>query len=192
MRNNMFKKKKGEYGYIAKSKRIDVIKMLLYVGVALAVFGLGLILNKMSYENIFTVLAILFVLPWARVLVEFIVFFPYSTPSKEQYDKVASAIGEDAVLASDMVITSTEKSMGLSFLVMGNGYVVGLVMNQKQNVDEIQNYLRKGVNNWSDKYCVKMYSNFNEFLKDVKEAKEKEITEKERENVEKFIFSLVV
>lgn len=188
----MFKKKKGEYGYIAKSKRIDVIKMLLYVGVALAVFGLGLILNKMSYENIFTVLAILFVLPWARVLVEFIVFFPYSTPSKEQYDKVASAIGEDAVLASDMVITSTEKSMGLSFLVMGNGYVVGLVMNQKQNVDEMQSYLRKGVNNWSDKYRVKMYSNFNEFLKDVKEAKEKEITEKERENVEKFIFSLVV
>lgn len=188
----MFKKKKGEYGYIAKSKRIDVIKMVIYVVIALAIFVLGLFLNKMSYQNIFTIIAILFVLPWARVLVEFIVFFPYKTPDKEQYDKVASVITDDAVLASDMVITSTEKSMGLNFLVMGNGYVVGLVMNEKQNVDEIQNYLRKGVNNWSDKYRVKMYGNFADFLRDVREAKEKEIPEKERENVEKFLFSLVV
>lgn len=188
----MFKKKKGEYGYIAKSKRIDVIKMIIYVGIALAIFVLGLFLNKMSYQNIFTMVAILFVLPWARVLVEFIVFFPYKTPEKEKYDKVEKAIGEDTVLASDMVITSTEKSMGLDFLVMGNGYVIGVIMNQKQDVDEIQNYLRKGVNNWSDKYRVKIYGKYDEFLKDVKEAKGKEISEKERENVEKFIFSLVV
>lgn len=188
----MFKKKKGEYGYITKSKRIDVIKMAIYVAIALFIFCLGLVLNKMSYQNIFTIVAILFVLPWARVLVEFIVFFPYKTPSKEQYDKVRSVISDEAVLASDMVITSTEKSMGLNFLVMGNGYVIGVVMNQKQSVDEIQNYLRKGVNNWSDKYRVKLYGNFDDFLKDVREAKEKEITEKERENVEKFLFSLVV
>lgn len=188
----MFKKKKGQYGYIAKSKRIDLIKMGIYVGIALAIFILGLFLNKMSYQNIFTIVAILFVLPWARVLVEYIVFWPYQTPSKEQYDKVAAVIDQEAVLASDMVITSTEKSMGLDFLVMGNGYVVGIVMNQKQNVDEIQNYLRKGVNNWSDKYRVKVYGKFDDFLKDVKEAKEKEISDKERENVEKFIYSLVI
>ena len=188
----MLKKKKGEYGYIAKSKRIDIVKMCIYLAIALAIFVLGLFLNKMSYQNIFTIVAIMFVLPWARVLVEFIVFFPYQTPDKKQYDKVKSVVSKEAVLASDMVITSTEKSMGLNFLFMGNGYVVGLVMNQKQNADEIQKYLKKGVDNWSDKYRVKIYGNFDDFLKDVREAKEKEITEKERENVEKYIFSLVV
>ena len=59
----MLKKTKGEYGYITKSKKLDIIKMLIYIGIAAAIFIIGLFLNKMSYQNIFTIVAILFVLP---------------------------------------------------------------------------------------------------------------------------------
>ena len=83
----MFKKEKGEYGYITKSKKIDLIKMAIYIVIALAIVVVGLLLNKMSIQNIFTVVAILFVLPWARVLVEFIMLFPYHTPDKAQNEQ---------------------------------------------------------------------------------------------------------
>lgn len=188
----MFSKKKGEYGYITKSKRFDIIKMLLYIFVAVAVFVAGLFVNDMSYQNIFTIIAILFVLPWARVLVEFIVFFPYKSPSQEDYSRVKQVASKEATVASDVVITSSEKSMGLNFLVMGNGYVFGLIMNEKQKEDKIQEYLKNGIHNWSNQYQVKIHKNMESFLKDVENAREKEIPEKERENVEKYVFSLFV
>lgn len=188
----MLKKSKGEYGYITKSKRIDIIKMLLYIVVAAAIFIGGLFLNKMSYRNIFTILAILFVLPWARVFVEFVVFFPYKTPNKEDYEKIKEITAAEARLLSDVVITSTERSMGIDFVVMGNGYVFGLTLNKKQNPEEIQKYLRDGVKNWSDSYQVKIHKNMKSFLQDVKNAREKELNPKEREQVESYIFSLMV
>lgn len=188
----MFKREKGSYGYIKRCKKQDIIKMVLYVFVALGIFITGLFTNKMSYQNIFTILAILFVLPWARVLVEFIMFFPYKTPEKESYDKVAAVAPKEAKVASDMVITSSEKSMGLSFVVIGNGYLFGLIMNEKQDVNYIQKYLKNGVYNWSNQYQVKIHKNMKDFLRDVEQAKEKEIPEVERENVESYIFSLVI
>ncbi|MBQ1391972.1 MAG: hypothetical protein IIY81_00235 [Lachnospiraceae bacterium] len=188
----MLKKTKGEYGYITKSKKLDIIKMLIYIGIAAAIFIIGLFLNKMSYQNIFTIVAILFVLPWARAFVEFVVFFPYKTPSRDAYEKVKSTVATEAKLLSDVVITSTEKSMGLDFLVMGNGYVFGVIANEKQNAEEIQKYLRSGVNNWSDLYQVKIHKNVNSFLQDVKNAREKEIKQEEKEKVENYILSLFV
>ena len=94
----MFKKTKGEYGYITKTKKYDIIKMLIYMAIALAIFVTGLILNNMSYSNVFTIIAILFVLPWAKILVEFIVMFPYKTPEKEDFKQVEAALSDDSRL----------------------------------------------------------------------------------------------
>lgn len=188
----MFKKTKGEYGYITKTKKYDMIKMLIYMAIAAAIFVVGLLLNKMSYRNIFTIVAILFVLPWAKVLVEFIVMFPYRTPKKEDFEQVQAVLPEDARLLSDLVITSEETPMGLNFMVIGSGYVHAWIMNDKQNADYIQTYLRKGVANWSSAYQVKIHRNKQSFLKGVEEAKAKEIPAKEREQVEEYLLSLIV
>lgn len=188
----MFSRKKGEYGYIKKAKKQDIIKMLIYVAIALLIFFVGLLMNKMSYTNVFTVVAILFVLPWARVLVEYIVLFTYHTPEKEDYDKVVAAVSPEAKVISDYVFTSTERSMGLNFLVVGNGYAYGWIMNDKQDVKGIQTYLQKGVSNWSDQYQVKIYTRLEELLKVVSHAKEKEIPDQEREKVESYLLSLAV
>ena len=82
--------------------------------------------------------------------------------------------------------------MGIDFVVMGNGYVFGLTLNKKQNPEEIQKYLRDGVKNWSDSYQVKIHKNMKSFLQDVKNAREKELNPKEREQVESYILSLMV
>ena len=96
------------------------------------------------------------------------------------------------IVASDLVITSTEKAMGLNFVAMGSGYVVGVISNEKQNADEIQKYLRKGIHNWSNQYRVKIYRKFEDLLQDVSKAEEKELPVEERTHVEEFVFSLVI
>lgn len=188
----MLKKVKGEYGYISKSKKKDVIMLLLYLAIAAAIFFAGLLLNNMSYTNIFTVVAILFVLPWARVLVDLIVFLPYKTPDEEKYQQVKDRASSEAKVLSDVVITSEEKSMGMDFMVLGNGYIYAVTANKKQDKSYIQNYLKKGVDNRSDRYQVQIFERYEEFLKKVSDAKEKELDEREKEEVEAFILSLFV
>lgn len=188
----LFQKEKGEYGYITKSKKIDRIKMLIYVGIALAIFVVGLLLNKMSYVNVFTIVAILFVLPWARVLVEYILLFPYRTPDQKDYEKWKAAVPEESRLLSDIIITSTEKSMGLDFMVLGSGYVFGLATKEKQDNQYVQNYLKKGVEQNSSAYQVKIFQKEKDFENAIKNAKVKEISQEERECVEKYILSIMV
>ena len=188
----LFQKEKGEYGYITKLKKYDIIKMLIYVGIALCIFVAGLLLNKMSYVNVFTVVAILFVFPWARVLVEFILLFPYHTPEREVYEKWKAAVPKESRLMSDIIITSTEKSMGLDFLVMGNGYIFGFASKENQDNQYVQNYLKQGVEQRSNMYQVKIFQKERDFENAIKNAKEKEISRKERESVEEYICSLMV
>lgn len=188
----LFQKEKGEYGYITKSKKYDIIKMLIYLGIALAIFVVGLLLNKMSYVNIFTIIAILFVLPWARVLVEFILLFPYHTPEREDYEKWKAIIPEGSRLFSDVIVTSAEKSMGLDFLVMGNGYIFGFVTKEKQDNQYVQNYLKKGVEQNSNAYQVKVFQKEKDFENAIKNAEEKDIPKEEKENVENYIRSIMV
>lgn len=188
----VFQKEKGEYGYITKSKKYDIIKMLIYVGIALVIFVVGLLLNKMSYVNVFTIVAILFVLPWARVLVEFILLFPYDTPKQEDYEKWKAIVPEGSRLLSDVIITSTEKSMGLDFMVLGRGYVFGFATKEKQDNQYVQNYLKKGVEQNSNVYQVKIFHKEKDFENAIKSAKEKDISFEERECVEKYLLSIMV
>ena len=188
----MFQRNKGEYGYISKVKKMDIVKMLIYVAIDLAIFVVGLFLNQMSHKNIFTVIAVLFVLPWARIFVEFILLFPYQTPAREDYTKIASVVSGEQKLLSDVVITSEQKAMGLSFVVLGKGYIFALAMNEKQNVKYIQNYLQTGVRNRSDAYQVAIYTSLEQLMKAVKTAKTKEIADTEQETVEEYVMSLIV
>ena len=74
---------KGSFEYIKKKKKRKIIMVVAIIVIAAAIFGIGLLLNKMSRANIFTVLAILCVLPWAKQLVALIVLFPYHSVSRE-------------------------------------------------------------------------------------------------------------
>lgn len=188
----MSSRKKGEYGYLKKVKKQDLIKLAAYFLVAFTIFVIGLFLNKMSYKNAFTIVAILFVLPWARIMVEYILLFPYDSPSLEMYEQVCKKLPKDATLASDVVITSEKKAMGLDFLIIGNGYVYGLANGKKENVNEIKNYLETGIKKWSSEYKVTIFSEMNVMERNLSQVKEREIDTSKREEVEKFLYSLMV
>ena len=69
--------KKGSYGYIKNKRKKLILWLILDVVVAVGIFVLGLFLNKFSNKNIFTIIAMLFTLPGAKIFVSLVVIFPY-------------------------------------------------------------------------------------------------------------------
>lgn len=188
------KRKKTEYGYINYRKKRQFIMTLLMVLIGIAIYFLGRALNKGESANVFTVAAILMVLPGAKYFVNFIVFFPYSTPQEIQYKELKALVGNRGSLYSDLVITSPEKVMDLDFLWFEEGCVLGVLGKNGQELTYIQQYLSKGIRNWASDYRVKIFGSYQELLKELTEQmkhSEKEKTE-ELEKVEEYIRSLIV
>ena len=184
--------KRGEFGYIRAKKRNSMIKTAIMALLGIIVFIVGLLLNHMSNQNLFTVLAVLFVLPGAKSLVAFIVLFPYRSVSGELYEKAQEKLSDGMVLYSDMVITSSEKVMHLDLLAVGNGQVIGLAGKKNQDLAYLRKYLRDGVQNWGTDYKVKVVEGEKNFLAEISNVKVEEVNAEEEEHVKSFLTSLIV
>ncbi|MDE7061429.1 MAG: hypothetical protein K2O71_07545 [Lachnospiraceae bacterium] len=134
---------RGEMGYLDSQKKYRIEKTLLYVFIGIAIFVLGLCLNKFEKTNIFTVIAVLMVLPAAKALVGVIVLFPYRSVSSERVEKVQSLLSGEDVMYTDMVFTSPDKVMFLAFLVIKQDEILCLAGREKEDLRYIEKYLRE-------------------------------------------------
>lgn len=184
--------KRGEFGYIKARKRRALLGTLLMALLGIAVFLTGLFLNKMSNQNIFTVIAVLFVLPGAKHLVAYIVTFPYHSVERERYEKAKKALPEGMQLYTDLVITSPEKVMNLDFAAVGNGHVICLLGKQKQEIAYIRKYLTEGVRNWGSGYKVRILESEKTFLGELSGVAPCEVDVEEEEHVKSYLTSLIV
>lgn len=200
-KSNQNKKiQRGSYGYIHYTKQKKIIGLIVLLVLAIAIFVLGLFLNKFSKANIFTVVAILVVLPWAKVLTAYIVMFPYCTPEEEKYRKIKEFETEGLYIYSDLVITSEEKVMNLDFLVIGKQKVYGVLGKEKQDLEYINQYLKKGIANQTNGMDVKIVKDFKQFCtltKGLSELCKKNIeqSEENQEQIKKtkeYIISLIL
>ncbi len=188
----MKKIERCEYGHIRAQKTKQLCGALLMIAVGVAVFILGLCLNKFEKRNIFTVLAVLFVLPMARYLCTWFVMLPYKTPEKEQYDKVKAVVPEGSTLFSDYLFTSGERAMGLSFLVLTGHKLIGLAAREKENTEKITEYLSSELKRRGIPGKVVVYKETERFLTEVKKADAATRTEEEWTELTDFLRSLAV
>lgn len=133
-------KEKGSFGYIEWRKKKNLFATLLMFGIAAAVFLLGLFLNKFEKNNIFSIIAALITLPAAKRLVSYFLFFPYHSVSVEKYNKILPLIQNEDVFYTDLLITSPEKVMHLSFLVYTGAEIIGLIGREKESEKYISKY----------------------------------------------------
>ncbi len=186
------KVKRGDFGYIKAKKKKSLCGTLVMACIGIAIFLIGLFLNKMSNRNIFTVIAVLFVLPGAKSLVAYIVAFPYHSVEKERYEKVKKALPENMVLYTDLVITSSEKVMNLDFAAVGNKQVIGLIGPKEKELSYIRTYLGKGVSNWGEGYKVKIVDSEKLFFSELARVEPCEADADEEEKVKSYLTSLII
>lgn len=133
---------KGEAGYIDGQKKRRLCRTLLYCAVGVAIFVLGLCLNKFEKSNIFTVIAVLMVLPAAKALVSLIVLLPFCSVEAAKEEQVRGLISGNDVMYADMVFSSPDKIMFLSFLVIAEDEIIGLSGRKKEDIAYMERYLR--------------------------------------------------
>lgn len=164
----MAKNKKCEYGYIDKEKKRQLLFTILFIVIGLVIFFVGYFLNNRTKTNVFTILAILMVLPMAKRLVAFLVLFPYKTKTVDFHERVCNLVEESATVIEDYVFTSSEKVMGLSVLILDRGNAIGLVTNEKQPYDYMNAYLRKTIQAVSPNQKVKLVKSFEQLEREYK------------------------
>lgn len=184
--------KRCEYGHINSEKKKMLLGTLLMIFIGVAIFVLGLCLNKFDKRNIFTIVAVLFVLPMARYLTSFIILLPYKTPDKKLYEQVKEQMPKGSVLFSDYVFTSGERAMGMSFFVLTEHEYIGLAISEKEKITKMQEYLSESLKKRAIPGKVVLCTNPEEFLAKVKKGQEVTKTEEERQELLDFLRSLAV
>lgn len=137
------KLERGEYGYLKQRKNKALIGTFLMVLIGLAIFGLGLLLNKMEATNIFTVVAICMVMPAAKFFVSYVVMFPYQPITQETMERLASYAKAGDTVLYDVVFTSSEKVMHLDCIYVTGHQIIGYTSRSKDNIQIMQEYLKK-------------------------------------------------
>lgn len=183
---------KGQYGFLSKTKKINITKIIGCILIGLIMYIVGLLMNKGDAKNVCTCLAILMALPMAKAATELIVIFPFKDVEKSRFDKVKSYCDESATLMTGLVITSEKKVMNLDFLVEWEGNVIALAGSKEKDVSYVNEYLTKGVRNWGASYRIKVMKEEKAFLDTLKSMKPHETSEVEKEHVISYLKSLIV
>ncbi len=181
-----------EYGRINAEKRKNLIGVLCMVAIGVAIFILGLCLNKFEKTNIFTVVAVLFVLPMARYLTTVIVLLPYKTQEKGLYEQVKEAMPKHSVLLSDYVFTSGERAMGMSFFVLTGNELIGLAMSEKEKTEKMTEYLMAELKRRQIPGKVTVYKEKDKFFSALKRIEKATRNEAEMQELFEFLRSLAV
>lgn len=133
---------RGSYGYVSALK---LRKLLLAIGlfaVSIALVIAGYIISGKTRESILTVLGIVSVLPAAKVLVSYIILFPYKTFSKEEYEKI-KAFDTSGLALYDFVMSSPEKIMNIYALVPTVDKVFLLIGKENKEPEYTRTYVAK-------------------------------------------------
>lgn len=181
---------KCEYGYIRNQKKINMIWLFVFVLIGIAIFVCGYLLTK-TRANIFTVIAVLMVLPAAKRVVALVVMVPRKGVDRDRYEKVSQASG-GGILFTDYVFTSSEKIMHLDFLLIKNGNVLGVTASSRQDVDYMKKYLADSVHKAASEFHTKVFDSDEEMLRHLDRLTQVEADEGRTEKVREYLHSLAV
>ncbi len=133
---------RGDYGYVSKLKKRKLIITICLFAMSLALVIIGYVVSGKTRESIFTVLGIVSVLPAAKVLVSYIILFPYKTFSKEEYEKIKE-FDTSGMALYDFVMSSTEKIMNIYALVPTVDKVFLLIGKENKYPEYTRTYVAK-------------------------------------------------
>lgn len=152
------KLERGEYGYLRQKKQKSLGGMLLMVLTGIVIFVVGLLLNKMEATNLFTVVAVCMVMPAAKYFVSYVVLFPYQPMTEETKKRLAAYAEKKDTILYDVVFTSSEKVMHLDCIYVTNHQIIGYTSRAKDNLQIMQEYLKKELKSRCLSYTVYLAS----------------------------------
>ena len=126
----MFKSQKGTFGYIAKQRKIEIVKTVIMLALSLGCYNLG-VYSTGSNRNLLTLVAVLGCLPMAKFCVNAIMFIRAKGCSQELHDKMeARGVSPDYY---DLYFTAFKKNYQASALTYKKKNLI--VMSEDPDID---------------------------------------------------------
>lgn len=157
----MGKKQKGEMGYLGYLKKKNLIKVIIAFAVVFAILIAGILIFK-SKNNYMTVLAVVLVLPAAKMAVACYIAMTHKSCDKDTYDEVVNASG-NLVTLFDCIVSNTKKPIGVQAVVINDSSICAYsVEKADKNLfeDSVTEFLKAD----KLKVNVTLYDNKEQFL----------------------------
>ena len=193
----MKKYDKLEKGYLTYRKNRLFLNIALNVLAAVIIFIAGLLLNKMQPRNIFSVLALLFVLPVGRSLATYFILLPYKEIKGDHLFRAEENIKDKGILLYSPVFTSAENVMHLDLIAVFKGRILGYkekigksVRNEydyKKKTDAAKAYIDKHLKNQGRGDNIVIFDDLDKFIKAFPENK---LSEDEMSEIRSFAESM--
>lgn len=174
------KLRSGDFGYIDAHRRLQLLKVILWV-VIIAAIVIGGCIYYGDRMNVVTVIGIVLVLPAAKSLVGLVLIWPYHTGDAGQYETVRQLVGDKCIIYSDLVLTRYEGSMAVSIALFHGGNIFAYVPPQKCTPDKIRQYLKQSVKAAGGDATPAVCTDFNKFLEYAKRLADSEISQTKKD-----------
>lgn len=171
----MKKVAKGKYGYTMSHRKWQILKMLLYIALALAIFLLGWITTKKT-ANLLSVVAICGALPISKEMVGVIMSFKRKPMEKEIYEQISTKAGSLEQIY-ELVFTTQEKSYVVEAAIVEGKDVICYTIDPKCDVMALQKHLQKMLDANGYKENVKVFKDLKKFLDRVSDLERREKVE---------------
>ena len=168
----MKKVRKGSYGYTVSHRKWQILKMSLYIALALSVFILGLVVTKTT-KNVLSVVAIVGALPISKEMVGVIMSYKRKPMELAVYEQISEKAGNLEQIY-ELLFTTNEKAYGVEAAVIEGRDVICYTVDKKCEVQTLQKHLIKMLNANDYKQNVKVYTDLKKFLDRVADLERRE------------------
>lgn len=153
---------KGTFGYIKKQTRFEIVKTALLFLMAFGIFFIGYY-TLGTKKSLWSVLAVLSLLPASKSLVGLIMLLRYKSLSSDEYNHFRNVVGSIGTLYEN-VLTTTEKSYYLPVISYAKGSLIAFGALKSEDIQKLSSHLSTVLNNAGHKdITIKIFNNENDF-----------------------------
>ena len=160
---------KGTAGYIRKQLFFESVKTVFLFAMALGLFFIGYF-TLHTRKSLWSVFAVLALLPACRSLVGVIMFARFKSLSKDEYDMYSKAAGNIPVIYEN-ILTTSSRTYYLPVICTAKGSVTAYC--PSSNDPAIKEHIENVLKNAGYNVTVKVYDNREAFIKRCKEMDQK-------------------
>ncbi len=167
---------KGDPGYIQHKRSRYLLYAVMEFAVAAILLVIGLTRTG-SRMNVYTIVAVLICLPACNQLTEYIAMFRMRSINPDTFKDIQERTSH-LVVAYDLVLTVNEKLMPVDVLVFYGHVICGYKTAEKTDETQVSSYLKQMLaDNKYDKMTVKIFTDYQPFLRRVDELENNSETE---------------
>ncbi len=170
----MKKVKKGNYGYISSQKKVRFFRSLAALALPLAFFIIGLVLNDGDRKSIYTVIAIVGVIPACMSITGMIMMWMRKPMDQVLYREISERAG-DLTMAYELYLTTYEKNLFLDASAICGEHVACFTHEKKEHWElvEMQKHVSSTLLNNGYKCDVKIFDQKKAFLERIDTLRER-------------------